>query len=55
MIPPRSNKLTWVRKVDGTMHVVGADEQPQERWYPGNLTELLWVVRQQMSKPPPPP
>ena len=53
MIPPRSNKLTWVRKVDGTMHVVGADEQPQERWYPGNLTELLWVVRQQMSKPPP--
>lgn len=35
------------------MHVVEDDEQPQERWYPGNLTELLWVVKQQMSKGPP--
>lgn len=39
MIPPRSDKRTWIRKVDGTMHVVSAEEQPQKRWYPGNLTE----------------
>lgn len=50
MTQPRSDNRTWVRKVDGTMHVVKDEEQPQERWYPGNLTELLWVVNQKMTE-----
>jgi hypothetical protein len=44
MIPPRSDSRKWVRKTDGDMHVVPANEQPQTRWYPGTLDELLWTV-----------
>ena len=51
MAPPRSDTRDWVRKTDGDMHVV--EEQPQTRWYPGNLTELLWVVKEKVSKPEP--
>jgi hypothetical protein len=53
MIPPRSDNRSWVRKVDGTMHIVGANEQPQTRWYPGDLTELLWIVTERMAEPAP--
>jgi hypothetical protein len=54
MIPPRSDKRTWVRKIDGSMHLVGADEQPQQRWYPGNLSELLYIVTKELPKAPGP-
>jgi len=54
MIPPRSDKRSWVRKLDGSMHVVGADEQPQQRWYPGNLSELLYIVTKELPKAPGP-
>ncbi|MEV8440803.1 hypothetical protein AB0425_25790 [Actinosynnema sp. NPDC051121] len=53
MIPPRSDKLPWIRKLDGDMHIVDDDEQPQIRWYPGSLTELLWVVKEKLAKPSP--
>lgn len=53
MIPPRSDNRSWVRKVDGDMHVVGPTEQPQTRWYPGNLSELLWIVTRHLEEPAP--
>lgn len=54
MIPPRSNTDTWIRKTDGDMHVVGLDEQPQTRWYPATLNELLWIFTQDLHAEPPP-
>ena len=51
MIPPRSDTHKWVRKTDGDMHVVA--EQPQTRWYPGTLDELLWIVTKRFEEAPP--
>src|SRR6516225_1098543 len=51
MIPPRSDTRTWVRKIDGDMHVVA--EQPQMRWYPATLDELLWIVKKRFKEKPP--
>jgi hypothetical protein len=43
-----------VRKTDGDMHVVPANEQPQTRWYPETLDELLSIVTQpQLEEGPP--
>ncbi len=47
MIPPRSDTRTWRRKTDGDLYVVGDEEQPQQRWYPGTLDELLWILTKQ--------
>lgn len=41
-----------MRKTDGDMHVVPANEQPQTRWYPGTLDELLWIVTQRFEEGP---
>lgn len=54
MIPPRSNTDQWIRKTDGDMHVVGPGEQPQTRWYPASLNELLWIFTQDLHADPPP-
>jgi hypothetical protein len=35
----------WIRKVDGDMHVMPPGKQPQKRWYPGTLDELLCCIR----------
>ena len=53
MTPPRSDNRLWVRKTDGDMHVVGASEQPQRRWYPGTIDDLLDIVTNEMKKGPP--
>jgi hypothetical protein len=51
MIPPRSDTRQWVRKTDGDMHIV--PEQPQTRWYPGTLDELLWIFTERLKEDPP--
>jgi hypothetical protein len=32
----------------------GPDEQPQQRWYPANLSELLYIVTKELPKTPGP-
>lgn len=48
-VAPRSDngRRTWVRKVDGDMHVVPDSHQPSRRWYPATLDELIWCVQNQ--------
>jgi hypothetical protein len=51
VITPRRDdhpQRTWVRKVDGDIHVPpGPKYQPTTRWYPATLDELIWCVRNQ--------
>jgi hypothetical protein len=48
-VAPRSDngRRSWVRKVDGDMHVVPDSHQPSRRWYPATLDELIWCVQNQ--------
>lgn len=50
-MPVRSdpNPRTWVRKLDGDLHIV--PEQPQERLYPVSRDELLSSVRKAITPP----
>lgn len=49
VVGPRSDDPptpTWVRKIDGDMHVPPPPAyQPVRRWYPATLEELIWCVR----------
>jgi len=51
VVGPRSDEhRTWVRKVDGDMHVPPPAYQPSKRWYPATLTQLLWCVRNHQQR-----
>jgi hypothetical protein len=51
VVGPRSDEhRTWVRKVDGDMHVPPPAYQPFKRWYPATLNQLLWCVRNHQQK-----
>lgn len=48
---PRFDHRTWVRKLDGDLHVV--DEQPRIRYYPGDLGQLQRSVELALEADPP--
>jgi hypothetical protein len=51
VVGPRNDEhRTWVRMVDGDMHVPPPAYQPVKRWYPATLNQLLWCVRNHQQK-----
>jgi hypothetical protein len=51
VVGPRSDEhRTWLRKLDGDMHVPPSQYQPLKRWYPATLNQLLWCVRNHQQK-----